>query len=50
MGYGEAKISQIPIWLALVAIVFAAMVGILAGFFPAQRATKLSPLAAIRNE
>ena len=50
MGYGEAKISQIPIWLALMAIIFAALVGILAGFFPAQRATKLSPLAAIRNE
>lgn len=50
MGYGDAKISQIPIWLALLAIIFAACVGILAGFFPAQRATKLSPLAAIRNE
>lgn len=50
MGYGDAKISQIPIWLALVAILFSAAVGILAGFFPAQRATKLSPLAAIRNE
>ncbi|MCM1467923.1 MAG: ABC transporter permease [Alistipes sp.] len=50
MGYGDAKISQIPVWLALLAIIFAACVGILAGFFPAQRATKLSPLAAIRNE
>ncbi len=50
MGYGDARISQIPVWLALLAIVFAAVVGILAGFFPAQRATKLSPLAAIRNE
>lgn len=50
MRYGDAKISQIPIWLALLAIIFAACVGILAGFFPAQRATKLSPLAAIRNE
>lgn len=50
MGYGDAKISQIPIWLALLAVIFAAFVGIIAGFFPAQRATKLSPLAAIRNE
>lgn len=44
------KISVIPWWLAVTSIVFAAMVGMIAGFFPAQRATKLSPLAAIRNE
>lgn len=50
MGYGDAKLSLIPWWLAVLAVVFAAVVGILAGFFPAQRATRLSPLAAIRNE
>ena len=50
-GFGDvAKISVIPPWLILVAIVFATIIGMLAGFFPAQRATKLSPLAAIRNE
>ena len=50
-GFGEAaRISVIPIWLVLVAILFATVIGMLAGFFPAQRATKLSPLAAIRNE
>lgn len=43
-------ISYIPFWLALVAMVFAVLVGMLAGFFPARRAMKLSPLAAIRNE
>ena len=47
---GTANISVIPPWLALAAIVFAAIIGMLAGFFPAQRATRLSPLAAIRNE
>lgn len=46
----EANISAIPLWLILLAIVFAIVIGMLAGFFPAQRATKLSPLAAIRNE
>lgn len=50
VGYGDAKISLIPVWLVLLAILFSTLIGMLAGFFPAQRATKLSPLAAIRNE
>lgn len=45
-----AKISVIPLWLVLLSIVFSTIIGMVAGFFPAQRATKLSPLAAIRNE
>lgn len=43
-------ISRIPSWLALAAVVFAIMVGMVAGFFPALRAMRLSPLAAIRND
>ncbi len=43
-------ISYIPVWLALVSLVFAVFVGMAAGFFPSLRAMKLSPLAAIRNE
>ncbi len=43
-------ISYIPLWLALVSLVFAVFVGMAAGFFPSLRAMKLSPLAAIRNE
>ncbi|MCH5258379.1 MAG: ABC transporter permease [Lachnospiraceae bacterium] len=43
-------ISYIPIWLVLLSLVFAVLVGMIAGFFPARRAMKLSPLAAIRNE
>lgn len=50
MGYEGSRISVIPLWLSAAAIIFAAFVGMIAGFFPAQRATKLSPLAAIRNE
>lgn len=49
--YGSGtKISVIPLWLVLAAIVFSTFIGMVAGFFPAQRATRLSPLAAIRNE
>ena len=44
------RISVIPLWLALISVVFSTIIGMVAGFFPAQRATKLSPLAAIRNE
>lgn len=43
-------ISYIPLWLAVLSLVFAILVGMLAGFFPSLRAMKLSPLAAIRNE
>ncbi|NMB95666.1 MAG: ABC transporter permease [Clostridiaceae bacterium] len=47
---GPSKISIIPIWLALAAIIFASFVGIVSGFYPAVRAMRLSPLEAIRNE
>lgn len=43
-------ISRIPLWLSGAAVVFAVFVGMAAGFFPALRAMRLSPLAAIRNE
>lgn len=50
-GTGDSQtLSYIPLWLPLIALVFAILVGMLAGFFPALRAMKLSPLAAIRNE
>ena len=46
----EGNLSRIPLWLAGTAMVFAVVVGMAAGFFPAVRAMNLSPLAAIRNE
>ena len=49
-GEFETGISYIPIWLVFLSLIFAILVGMVAGFFPARRAMKLSPLAAIRNE
>lgn len=47
---GMGGISYIPVWLVLASTGFAVFVGMAAGYFPALRAMKLSPLAAIRNE
>ena len=45
-----SNLSFIPSWLAGMAVLFAVVIGMAAGFFPSRRAMKLSPLAAIRNE
>ncbi len=50
MQTGQNTLSYIPFWLAALGIGFATLVGILAGYFPARRAMKLSALAAIRSE
>ena len=46
----DGNISYIPPWLVLASMVFAVFVGMAAGYFPALRAMRLSPLAAIRND
>lgn len=44
------RVSVIPIWLALSAIVFSVFVGIASGYYPAAKAVKISALDAIRSE
>jgi putative ABC transport system permease protein len=44
------KISYIPWWLALGAIIFAIIVSLVAGLYPASRAARLNPVDALRYE
>ena len=47
---GYSTLSYIPLWLSVVALVFAVIIGMLAGLLPALRAMRLSALSALRNE
>ena len=49
-GEGYSTLSYIPLWLSGLALVFAVLIGMLAGLMPALRAMKLSALSALRNE
>jgi len=42
--------SQIPWWLPLLATGFAILVGVIAGYIPARRATKISAIEAMKTE
>lgn len=47
---GSSPISIIPIWLVLLALAFSTVIGLISGFYPANRAVKISALEAIRND
>lgn len=49
-GTTEMAISYIPFWLPFGAAAFALAVGVLSGFFPAMRATRISAIEAMKNE
>ena len=49
-GGGMTQTSIIPWWLALGALVFATLIGLISGYSPANRAVKISALEAIKNE
>lgn len=47
---GGTAVSVIPLWTAGAALLFASLIGIIAGYFPARRAMRLSALESLRNE
>lgn len=49
-GGGGQKISIIPVHVAIIAMIFSALIGVVSGYFPARRATKLQAIEAIRTD
>ena len=50
VGDEMAKISSIPFWLSISSLIFASLIGLMAGYFPAKRAVKIEALKAIKSE
>ncbi len=49
-GSGESGMSVIPWWLPFFAAAFGMLVGVVSGYFPATRATKISAIEAMKTE
>jgi len=50
MGGTGSTISLIPWWLVVASLGFSTSIGIIAGYYPARRAMRMSALESLRNE
>lgn len=49
-GSGPVEIVSTPLWLAVFAIVFATMIGLLSGLYPSIRAAMMEPVVALKHD
>lgn len=49
-GEGVRRISVVPPWLIAFAIVFSILIGLVSGYYPANKAVKIPALEAIKSE
>lgn len=49
-GVPPMEMFTIPLWLVLSALTFGIVVSLLAGYYPANRAARIDPVASLRNE